>query len=237
MIDVEAESEVLRERSLGLARLLDEGHPVVESPADVWSESRRLGQLAHQARRIVATRIALGQDPGAGVTVGRQPPVRRVHTDARTNRDVDPLGGRSAITPELIRFWQHKRDEVADAVEAQFRQAAEAMPYRPTLVAAAHGHLEVLRQRRSMLSEGGDQLEASLRSYDDAHVALRQAANHDPAAIRNEAIDRLTSLEREKASALLGDRDRVEPLIAAALASVSGAPIDVDTLTPLIPVA
>ena len=44
--------------------MLDAGHPIVENPAAGWAESKRLGQLAHQARKVMAVRVATGADPG-----------------------------------------------------------------------------------------------------------------------------------------------------------------------------
>jgi hypothetical protein len=81
VIDPEAESQVLRQRSVELAQMLDGGRPVVmESPA-VLAESKRLGQRAYEARQAVAVKVATGLDPGC--PVGRPPAIRRVSTDQK----------------------------------------------------------------------------------------------------------------------------------------------------------
>jgi hypothetical protein len=226
VIDPEAESEILRQRSLELAEMLDAGHPVAERPEAVWAESRRLGLVATQARREVATRVANGKDPGTGVTVGRQPPIRRVKTDRR-GHDLDPLHGRAAITPELVRFWEHRRDVVFPAVETSWRQAVEDRPYRDALVCAARGHLAVLGQRRST-SEGAARLAGALRAYDTAFENVRQAVL-DSQAIATEATGRLAVLDRERAAVLVGE-DNVKPLIASALGEVLDLPVDAGSL-------
>jgi hypothetical protein len=235
VIDLEAletESEALKQRSAELTGLLDAGHPVTGGAPGVWAESRRLGAAAHQARRDVAARVAAGLDPGAGVTVGRHPPVRQVKTDSK-GRDLDPLGGRTVITPELVAYWTYQRDVVAEAVEGVYRQAAAERPYRDALVAAARGHIELLRDRRTSLGEGGVELEAALGRYDNAFVALRQAAN-DARAIATEAQNRLDSLKREAASAVLGD-DVIKGFLANAFSSVSDTGlVDPDTAMPLV---
>jgi hypothetical protein len=235
-IDVEAESAALKERSAELAQLLDAGHPVVDRSQvrQVSAESQRLAKETHRARREVAARVAAGLD--AGCVVGRQPPVRRVKTDPRTGRDLDPLGGRSAVTDELLRFWEHKRDVVAPAVEGQYREAAERTPLRPPLLAAARQHIALLRQREMMLSEGGVELEASLAAYEQAFVNLRQAALDVPTDISAEAITRLQSLRRIQAQAELGDGDDERGFLANAISQVTDVGlVDVATTMPLVP--
>jgi hypothetical protein len=232
-IDPEAESLILKERSVELTEMLDAAHPTVVAPADVWAESRRLGQVAAQARRVVASRVANGRDPGPDVTVGKAPPIRRVRTDRR-GHDLDPLHGRACITSQLLSYWTHRKDVLAPAVEGSYREAAERLPYRPALASAAQGHLGVLRERRAMLSEHGIALEASLAAYDNAYVALRQNANSEPAAIATEAQNRLDSLRREAAEAVLGG-DQVKGLLAAAVSQVTDPGVlDADTGMPLV---
>jgi hypothetical protein len=215
-VDPEAESQAMAERSLELAGLLDAGHPVVKGTPAVLAESARLGRAAHRARLEVAAKVAAGADPGC--PVGNEPPVRRVRTDNR-GRDLDPLGGRAAVTPELIAFWEYRRDVVFPAVEAMYRRAAEETPYRPALVAAAKGHLGVLRERWSMLSEGGVELEAAVESYDSAFVVLRQNAN-DCQMIATEAENRLVALRKEAAALLVG-ADQTKGFITNAISSAA----------------
>jgi hypothetical protein len=234
MLDPEAESEAVKQRSAELAQLLDAGAPVVDRSGirEALAESRRLGDAANRARRDAAQRVAEGLDPGC--PIGHAPPVRRVRTDPRTGRNLDPFGGRSVVTPELVAYWEHRKDVVFPAVEAMYRQAATERPYREALVAAASGQVALLRERRSMLSEGGVELEAAVMHYDEAFVALRQAAN-DAQSIATEAETRLASLKREAASALVGT-DEVKNFIGATLGAVLDAPVDPDTAMPLIQV-
>jgi hypothetical protein len=230
---LEAESEALRQRSEDLAGLLDAGHPSVTPPGDVLAESRRLGAAAAAARKGVAARLAAGMDAGTGVTVGAVPPIRRVRTDSR-GRDLDPLHGRTVITAELVRFWEHRRDQVAAATEGSYREAAERVPYSPALVAAARGHISLLRERMTMQTEGGVQLESALKRYDDVYANLRAGAI-DAQQIANQAQARLDSLEREKANAVVG-ADEVKGFIAAALSTITDLPTDPDLGLPLVPV-
>jgi hypothetical protein len=235
MIDPEAESEALRQRSHELVQLLDAGHPVVVQNRAVLGESRRLATESQRARREVAARVAAGLDPGC--VVGREPPIRHVKTD-RQGRDVDPFHGSAVVTDALIRYWEHRRDTVAPAVEDAYRQAAIEKPYREALVAAARGQISLLRERQMMLSEGGVQLETAVAHYDEAFLSARQAAL-DAQAIAGEAIERLASLRREEAAAVLGDSDNVTGFIASAIASATDVPIAIDAKTdlPLVPVA
>jgi hypothetical protein len=232
VIDPEAESQVLSERSDELAQMLDAGHPVVEQNRAALAESERLASVARQTRSDVAARVAAGLDPGC--PVGPQPAIRRVRTDAR-GRDLDPLRGRSVVSPELLAYWEHRRDVVAVAVEAQYRQAAERTPYRQALVAAAQGHIATLRERHSMHPEHGAELEAALRRYDSAYAALREAAI-DAQQIAVIAEGRLASLQREAAATLV-PRDEVKGLIGATLSTVLDLPVDPETAMPLVPVS
>jgi hypothetical protein len=221
-IDVEAESEALRRRSTDLAELLDAGHPVLGPQPPEVDESRRLGHVANVARQQVGARVAAGKDPGEGVTVGAAPQIRRVRTD-RWGNDLDPMHGRTTITPQLVAYWEHRRDVVAVAVEGRFRQALEQNPYRPALVAAVQGHLAMLRQRRST-GEGLDVLDGALRRYDQAYANLRESAL-DAQHIATEAEDRLASLRREAAKLEVGDVTQTG-LIASVLAVDDPAPVD-----------
>jgi hypothetical protein len=229
-IDVEAESAAVKARSEQLVKALDAGHPVVEPIPAIWAERRRLAALTHQARRQVAARVAAGLDPHC--VVSPQPPLRRVRTDWR-GHDLDPLHGRSAVTDELVRFWEFQRDQLGPAVEASYRTAAERTPYREPLVAAARGHLALLRERRSMLSEGGSELEAAVDRYDQAFVNLRQSAL-EAQHIGGEAVGRLQSLRRIEAEAELGDDNNERGFLAAAISQMSDSGlVDAGTLTPL----
>jgi hypothetical protein len=218
----------MNERSIALTELLDGNHPVVEPATAELAESRRLGQLAHQARRQAAVKVALGQDPGC--PVGRPPAVRRVKTDWKGN-DLDALHGRAAITPQLITYWTHRKDVVAPAVEASYREALAARPYRTVLVSACHGHLGLLRERHSMLVEGGAELEAALRAYDTVYENLRHAAI-DTQQIAVEAENRLANLRREQAALLVPDT-QVKGYIAASISTVTDLPTSPDTGMPV----
>jgi hypothetical protein len=238
MIDPEAESAAVRERSAELAGLLAV-LPVVEraSPA-VLAERRRLARATHEARRTAAAKVAAGLPAGAGVVVGAQPPVRRVVTDWK-GVDRDPFHGSPCVTPELVAFFEHQRDHVAAEVAGQYRRAAEATPYREALVAAARQHVEVLRGRRTMLSEGGSEVEAALTAYEQAYVNLREAAI-DAQFVAGEAQQRLDTLHRIVVQVELGDALDERPFIANAIASAApDTPIVFDAKSgdPLVPAA
>jgi hypothetical protein len=142
------------------------------------------------------------------------------------------MGGRAVVTPELIAYWEHRRDVVFPAVEGMYRRAAERNPYREPLVASARQHIALLRERQTMLSEGGVELETALSLYDQAHIANRQAAL-DSQDVRSEAAERLNSLRREAASATLGE-DNVKGFIASAIAQATDVPVfDPTTAMPL----
>jgi hypothetical protein len=231
MIDVEAEGQALAERSGELIAMLDSSHPVVGPPPAELDESRRLGRAAHEARKRVAEAVARGRDPGC--PLGPPAPVRRVRTDPRTGRDLDPLGGRQAVTSELVAYWEHRRDCVAPAVEAQYRSPAEAMPYQEPLAAAARGHLSVLQGRQSR-GEGAEELHRALRGYNESYESLRSNAL-DSQGIAREASERLASLRRIAAALELGE-DKLEGFIAAAVASSGDFPlIDPESGRPLSP--
>jgi hypothetical protein len=221
MLDPEAESAELKQRSAELAQLLDAGHPVVGGCPDVMAESKRLAAAAHQARRKVAGRVAAGLP--VDCPVGTQPPLRRVRTDAR-GKDLDPLGGRSVVSPEILRYWEHRRDVVFPAVEAMYTRAAEETPYREALVAAARAHIALLRERQMLSSEGGVDVEVAMAKYDEAYRRLRQG-KIDAQDIASEAVERLASLRRIAASLELGDRDEVKPFLASAIATATDAPL------------
>jgi hypothetical protein len=230
-INLERESELLKQRSLELAQLLDAGHPALEPIAAVWAERKKLAAATHQARRDAAARVAAGADT-PGVTVGHAAPIRRTKTDWR-GVDTDPFHGSPVVTPQLIAYWEHQRDVVSPAIEAQYRRAATDRPYQPALVAAARGHLGVLRERRTMLSEDGTKLEASLAAYDQAYERLRVGAL-DSQSIRGEAMTRLAALRRITVDAEMGDQFDERPFIASALSATTDLPINADTGTPLV---
>jgi hypothetical protein len=230
MIDVEAESQELRDRSLELVELLKDV-PVLGPPPPELDESRRLGRAAHQARQRVAERVARGQDPGC--PLGPPAPIRRVRTDPRTGRDLDPLRGRQAVTGELLQFWTYRQDVVAAAVADWYTRAAEETPFSEPLVCASRGHLAVLEGRRSA-SEGGSELSQALKAYVDCFEGLR-SNGLDSQQIANEAAGRLASLRRIVAQLEVGD-DQLKPLIAAAASTVADLPVDPESLTPLIAV-
>jgi hypothetical protein len=234
VIDPESESAEYRGKSLALTELLDAGHPVVDRSQvrEVSAESRRLAKEARQARQRVAAQVAAGA--GAPCAIGREPPVRRVRTDPRTGRDLDPLGGRSAVTDELLRYWEHQRDTVAPAVEGSYREAAERTPYRPALVASALETISRLRERREMLPHGVE-LEAAVARYDAAYTGLRQSLV-DCQDIAGAAVTRLAALRRIEAEAEFGDRDIETDFLAAAISqAVEPGLVDAKTTMPLVP--
>jgi hypothetical protein len=198
----------------------------------VWAEHRRLAALTHQARRDAAAKVAAGID-NPGVTIGRQPPLRRVATDPRTGRDVDPFHGAAVITPQLTEFWTNQRDVVGPSVQAQYRQAAERTPFSEAAVAAARQHVGVCRMRRTMTTEGGADVEAAVARYEQSYVNLRQQAL-DAQTISGDAETRLMSLRRIEADALYGDDGNERGFLAAAVSTLSEVGlVDPDTLTPL----
>jgi hypothetical protein len=229
-IDPELEAQQHRERSAALCEMLDAGHPVVVQKRAVLAESKRLGEESQRARREAAARVAAGLP--AGCPVGLELPIRHVVTD-RLNRDVDPFHGAAVVTDALIAYWGHRRDVVAPAVESSYRQAAVERPYREALVAAAHEHIGLLRERRSMLSEGGAEVEGALARYDEAFLVARQAAL-DSQAIAGEAVERLASLRREAAKAEVSG-DQVTGFIASAVSMATDSLVDAKTGMPLVP--
>jgi hypothetical protein len=234
LFNPEAESEAMKARSLELVELLEDLPVVKGSPPEV-AESRRLAQVAGQVRRTVAARIQAGLDPGPGVVVGGRPAIRRVVVDNK-GKDVDPLGGRVVISDELVEHWRYRRDVLAPAVAAQYTRAAEETPFSESLVAAAKGHLSVLRGRESMKQEGGVELEAAVKAYSDSYSALRTAAL-DAQQIGVEAENRLNALQRERAQAQLGEGDTTRGLIASAMVEATDAlAFDPESLTPLVPI-
>ena len=230
MIDPEAEAAAIRVRSAELAALLDAGIPVVDlGPVRAaQAEAARLGAVAQAARKDVAVRLAAGMDAGAGVVVGRSRPIRRVRTDAR-GRDLDGvLKGRAAITPQLIRCIEFRRDVVGPTIADAYRRAIEARPWRPALVAAVRGHIGLVGLRQNSDSEGGPALAAALETYERSYAVLREAII-DGEHVAVEAADRLANLEREKAEALVGDDDTViTGLIASAVAGATPDQVVID---------
>jgi hypothetical protein len=173
MIDVEHESELLKQRSHDLAAQLGATVVVVDRTGieEALAESRRLAERAAAARAAVAARLAAGQQPGAAL--GPFQPIRKVRT-LPDGRDPDPhLQGRVAVTAELLDFHTHRRDVVAAAYREAFARAGARLDARPALVAAAKGHLSLLRERGSFTAEGGDRLDRSLRSFLDIAGTLR----------------------------------------------------------------
>ena len=227
VIDVEAESSALMQRSAELASLLAGSEPVVDrSPIRaVEEEAARLGKMARAARSYVAIQLAAGLDAGVGVVVGRPPPIRRVKTDAR-GRDLDPVHGRAVITPALLAYWEHQRDVVGPTTEGAYRRAIEVCPWQPALVASVKGHLGLLGLRGSGKDEGARELHSALRQYELAYSVLRDGA-HDAQNIATAARSRIAALEREAANALVGDETTtVTALIASAVSMVTDGPVD-----------
>jgi hypothetical protein len=172
MIDTEAESRALLERSQDLAAQLEAALPVVDGTMirEALAESRRLGDAAEAARAEVDRRLAAGKSPGC--PLGPLGAIRKVRT-LPNGRDAEPgLRGRTPITLEIVGYHDHRRDVVAAAYRAAYTEAAERLERRPTLVAAARGHITELRRRETYLTEGGQELETALRRFLDAPVAL-----------------------------------------------------------------
>jgi hypothetical protein len=172
-IDVEAESEALRQRSAELVEMLDAALVTVDRTGirEVLAESKQLHTEALAARDRVSQRLAKGQP--AGVPLGPAGSIRKVRTDA-WGHDLDPhLKGRLACTPELAAYWVHRRDVVAGAFRAAFVEAGERFAQNPSLVAAATGHLGLVRSRGTFMAEGGDTLEAALNRHQDVGPTIR----------------------------------------------------------------
>jgi hypothetical protein len=78
------------------------------------------------------------------------------------------------VTPALIRYHEHRRDEVAAAFRSAYGRAAEEYERRPALTAASAGHVAVLRQRGLLVAEGGEELQAALQRFRDSAGVLRE---------------------------------------------------------------
>jgi hypothetical protein len=234
MVDPEAESAALKERSAELVQLLDASHPLVAGIPALWAERRARAAVTHQARQDAAAKDAAGID-NPGVTIGARPALRRVRTDWRGN-DLDPFHGAACITPQLTAFWEWTRDVFGPAYGDQYLEAAQRTPYRPALVSCARAHVALLQQRASMLSENGVEVETALARYDQAYENLRQGPL-DAQAIVGEAVERLAALQRISAEAVLGDEPKVSGFIASSIsAAVPDAAIMFDdTAVPVKP--
>jgi hypothetical protein len=125
LIDVEHESELLKERSRDLAAQLDAAIPTVDRTGirEALAESRRLAVAADEARADIERRLSRGQPPG--VQLGPHGPVRRVKV-LPNGRDAEPfLRGRIAVTSELVAFHRHRIDVVAAAFRDAYTSAGE----------------------------------------------------------------------------------------------------------------
>ena len=232
MVDPEGESKALASRSAELIELLRAGVPSVDKGPvrEALAESRRLGAAAHRARQDVAVKVALNVDPGCPVS--RAPAIRRVRTDL-AGHDVDPLHGRSAVTEELLRFWQHRKDTVAAVIADVYRKAAEATPFSQSLTSAVFGHLSVLRDRRSYQLEGGNELELAFHDYEQVYQAVKEGLN-EAEMVSVEAEDRLQSLKRVAAESLVTDPETsVKGLIHASISMAADSPVSAQTGLPV----
>jgi hypothetical protein len=123
---------------------------------------------------------------------------------------------------------------VAPALEGQYQAAAERSPFRPALVAAARGHLGVLQQRQTMLSEAGTEVEAAVARYEQAFERLRVGVL-DAQAVRGEAEVRLKTLRRIEAEVAVGDTDNERAFISNAVAMTTELGlVDAKTGSPLV---
>jgi hypothetical protein len=178
MIDTEAESRALLERSQDLAAQLEAATPAVHDTGirEALAESQRLGDAAEAARAEVEGRLVAGKPPGC--PLGPFGAIRRVRT-LPNGRDAEPgLRGRTPITPELVGYHEHRRDVVTAAYRTAYTEAAEQLERRPTLIAAARGHITELRRRETYVTEGGQELETALRRFLDTPSAL-QMGHHE----------------------------------------------------------
>jgi hypothetical protein len=239
MLDPEAEAEALSERSLELAQLLDAAIPVVDRSeiSEALGESRRLADETQAARAEVSRRLAAGKP--AGVPLGPVGPIRRVRS-LPNGRDADPhLRGRLVVSPEAIRYHEHRRDAVAPAFRAAYAEAGERLDARPALVAAARGHLAQLRQREQFADEGGDALDAALKRFTDAGGVLRAGMREgDEIAVRAEAA--LAQLRNAPLEALVEEQHgptgalTAHQWTAALMSASTGQPFNATTGEPLV---
>jgi hypothetical protein len=194
VIDVERESQEILERSRDLAAALDAALPSVDRSGirEALAESKRLAAAAATARNDVARRLAKGMSPGC--PLGPAGPIRRVRTV--NGRDTDPwLKGRLVCSPELRSYHEHRRDQVAGAYRAAYAEAGERFDSHLALLAAARGHVSVLRARDSVGLEGGVELEAAIANFSDAAGVLRagmREADEIEAAAQS-ALDEMAS--------------------------------------------
>jgi hypothetical protein len=242
MIDVQQESEAVRERSLELAELLAGAVVVVDRTEirQALAESKRLADAAAAARAEVGRRVARGEPPGAAL--GPVGPIRRVKTGPN-GQDLDPvLLGRLVCSAELRQYWEH-RFELAATIRAAYEQASEQCSRRPALLAAAYEHLSLLRRRRSFAAEGGEALQAAVGAFENLGPVIREGvAEAEEIRFRAEAAleDMRTAptaaaLEAEAGPvALFHAQQYLTGRISAAMGSVpihsvTGAPIPVET--------
>jgi hypothetical protein len=240
-LNVEAESQALKQRSAELAAQLDAAIVTVDRSGinAALAESRRLAGAARAARAEVSKRLADGKAPG--VPLGPRGWIRKTQTDLM-GRDLDPhLQGRVAVTSELVAYHVHRRDTVAAAIRSAYREAAERFERPPALLSADRGHIGVLRQQGSFLDEDGEELHAALRRFLDSAGVLREGlAEGDRIAEAAEAaLERLRTapveaqIEAEAGpTALFSAQQWVQSRWSAALDSqpidaVTGAPIPV----------
>jgi hypothetical protein len=240
VIDVEHESQLVRERSAELAGQLDAAAAVVtvdHAPIEeALAQSRRLAGAASAARAEVSRRLAAGNP--AGVPLGPYRPIRRVRT-LPDGRDPDPhLQGRLAVTEELVAYHRH-RYEVAAAQRNAYAAAAAQFDGRPALVAAARQQISVLRQRQSFAAEGGDQLDAALRRFLDIAGHLRQAMLEadEISGAASAALDQMRAAPlqaaMEEAGGPMADLGLAQYAMARASAAMGSAPLDATTGRPV----
>jgi hypothetical protein len=238
-IDVEAESQQLRERSADLAAQLDAAVVTVDRTpiAEALAESDGLAAAADAARAEVARRLARGEP--AGVGLGPVGPIRRVR-DLPNGQDADPvLRGRATVTRELGAYHVHRRDVVAAAYRDAFGRAGQQYEPRASLVAAARGHLTELRRRESFGPEGGAELDAALRRFLDSAGVLREGLREadDIAASAEAALKRLGTApmmaELEDTHGPMHMTNLNQWLVGRVSQALGGEPVDATTGRPV----
>jgi hypothetical protein len=122
-IDTEQESAAITQRSYALAEQLDAALVTVDRTAirEALAESRRLRAAAVAARSEVERRLARGEPPGC--LLGPHGPIRQVRSTPG-GRDLEPyLRGRDVLTSEVLAYFEHRRDVLADALPGRLRSS------------------------------------------------------------------------------------------------------------------
>jgi hypothetical protein len=225
----------MKERSLELVRMIDECIPTVDRGPirEAQAESRRLAGEAKRARDAVVEKVRRGEDPQ--VPLGLRPPIRRVKTDGR-GRDLDGvLLGRAAVTPQLVKHWEFRRDVLAGAIISVHSDAAANLPQATALLSAARGQLAFLRDRQSFRDEAGLELEVALKRFEDTRLTLIEGINEGH-QVASQAAARLEGLAGEIAAAKMAERgvDVISPILAGRVAAAMGDVVDLIDSSPRV---